>query len=139
MEQVVGQKCIHCQKTIESIVEGWFCRACGQPVHRECTRPDLPITPDCCESCGAAIDSEEAVRQRLEQLNQIESQRESQNAFRSQHFYTDFKQRSEGRWELISGLLLVVAGTAAACLIGPLGLLAVLGGVIMIGRSYTKF
>src|SRR4051794_2768276 len=50
--QLVGMKCVACQKTISSIVEGVFCLDCGNPVHRMCMRATVLAEPGICARCG---------------------------------------------------------------------------------------
>jgi len=51
--QLVGEKCIHCQKEITSILEGQFCLGCGQPVHHQCLPASTEVSPEGCPRCGA--------------------------------------------------------------------------------------
>ena len=38
--QLVGEKCILCGKSVDSIVEGAFCSGCGNAFHHDCDFPD---------------------------------------------------------------------------------------------------
>jgi hypothetical protein len=60
--QLVGEKCILCGKSVDSVLEGAFCAGCGSAFHHDCTNPDaawekashcsrcigqLPTAPEC--------------------------------------------------------------------------------------------
>jgi hypothetical protein len=83
MEQIVGQSCVLCRKTIDSIAEGQFCRFCGQAVHNSCMVRTIDVPDNQCEWCGARLDDGGAVRQRLEVLQRIEAERNRQDALRA--------------------------------------------------------
>jgi hypothetical protein len=92
IEQLVGQKCVRCQKPIESIVEGAFCPGCARPVHGSCMCPGLGDLPERCERCGNLIDDPDAVQQRLVELQSFEQARTQQIALREADGY-DFGRR----------------------------------------------
>ncbi len=54
MLQLVGQKCVLCEKRIDSILEGKFCTACRCPIHLDCRKKES-TEPDTCLSCGAPL------------------------------------------------------------------------------------
>ena len=73
IEQLVGQRCVQCQNTIDSIVEGDYCLACAQPVHWKCVCPGIGHFPERCEQCGSMIDDTNAVQRRLDELRNLKS------------------------------------------------------------------
>jgi hypothetical protein len=65
MRQLVGQSCIYCQHVIESIYEGRFCDACGNPIHNNCLDSrSIPIEADRCQVCGGDLESSIAKEER---------------------------------------------------------------------------
>jgi hypothetical protein len=66
MRQLVGQNCVHCQYVIDSIYEGQFCGACGNPIHNKCLGSStIFIAPsDRCRVCGGDLESSIAQEER---------------------------------------------------------------------------
>lgn len=56
MQQLVGLACVHCSRTIGSIIDGCFCPTCGCPMHTKCMRPAHSYSPDVCSECGTKED-----------------------------------------------------------------------------------
>ncbi|MBM3995048.1 MAG: hypothetical protein FJ303_12970 [Planctomycetes bacterium] len=52
MPQLIGLQCVKCQKGIASVLEGFFCDGCGNPVHRKCGITDGSALADRCPLCG---------------------------------------------------------------------------------------
>lgn len=53
MTQLVGHKCLLCQRRIFTVLDGMFCPKCHCAVHHACIKPDeLPRSPIHCPSCG---------------------------------------------------------------------------------------
>jgi hypothetical protein len=65
--QLVGQICVFCRKSVDSIVEGQFCSACGAPHHHDCRRTDRIATAFCkCPVCGCtALPANDRVEDRF--------------------------------------------------------------------------
>lgn len=61
LPQLIGMKCVACQKSIGSVLDGAFCEACGNPAHRKClaTRAAGPADPPSgqCPACGGNAES----------------------------------------------------------------------------------
>ena len=56
MAQLVGSRCVICEREIDSILEGRFCRTCGSPVHKACLNQGNSATrPGHCAACGANL------------------------------------------------------------------------------------
>ena len=72
LQQLVGLKCINCQRTVDSIVEGRFCVGCQSPVHKDCiVPPDEANASGRCRVCGANL-SEAAELAKIERLTRPE-------------------------------------------------------------------
>jgi hypothetical protein len=57
MRQLVGCLCVFCRQRISDIVEGEFCAACENPIHRRCTNsrtkyPRMRL----CSTCGCDLE-----------------------------------------------------------------------------------
>jgi hypothetical protein len=52
LPQLIGLQCVTCQKSISSIVDGAFCDACGNPMHRKCLGTVTQVQPNGCAKCG---------------------------------------------------------------------------------------
>jgi hypothetical protein len=63
MLQLVGCRCVRCQQIISSIVEGEFCRDCGNPVHKHCAALSASSTGKC-TTCGGEVSNPMAVEGR---------------------------------------------------------------------------
>src|SRR4051794_25601281 len=73
--QLVGLKCVFCDKTIGSVVEGQYCSACGAPHHNACAKKPVshrsvayrrfgrnsdragaaPSVAQTCQTCGSIV------------------------------------------------------------------------------------
>jgi hypothetical protein len=71
MTQLVGLRCVRCEREIWSDSEGCFCLACGTPSHHHCSDPDqTPASASRCAACRCNLDNPFAVRFREEQRRQ---------------------------------------------------------------------
>jgi hypothetical protein len=134
--QVVGQKCVVCGRFIESIVEGTFCVGCGQPVHRQCLKADTNPGSNQCDQCGTVLDDPAVIRQRLEELRSISSERKTQDALRTEYGPDYGKRRSAGRSELYIGIALTLFGFVGIFTFFGLILLGV--GIVLMCRGINK-
>ncbi len=54
MRQLVGEPCVFCQKTVDSILEGRFCDTCGSAYHYICRPPGQAASVSgACVTCGS--------------------------------------------------------------------------------------
>ncbi len=73
MTQLVGLRCVRCQREIWSDSEGRFCLACGTPSHHHCSDPDqTPPDASRCPACRCNLDNPFAGGFREEQQRQQE-------------------------------------------------------------------
>jgi hypothetical protein len=67
MAQLVGSRCMFCQKTIGSIVEGEFCPTCSHSYHHKCRNAaTIPSDATKCKRCGSDIAASLVARERQE-------------------------------------------------------------------------
>jgi hypothetical protein len=52
MPQLVGSKCVTCQQSIPSVMDGAFCPRCGNPAHKLCLECARTALEGKCEICG---------------------------------------------------------------------------------------
>ena len=52
LPQLIGLKCVTCQKSIGSVIEGTFCTTCGNPVHQKCVGAAQQAPAERCPQCG---------------------------------------------------------------------------------------
>jgi hypothetical protein len=52
LPQLTGMKCVTCQKSIGSIIDGAFCAGCGNPVHQKCVGVSQQALAERCPQCG---------------------------------------------------------------------------------------
>jgi hypothetical protein len=51
--QLVGEKCVLCGKSVDSILEGAFCANCAGAFHHDCVDPYADEKPRLCSRCGS--------------------------------------------------------------------------------------
>jgi hypothetical protein len=74
MNQLVGLRCLRCEKEIWSDAEGCFCLTCGTPHHHRCAYPDrTPATASRCPACQCTLDNRFAVQFRDELRRRAEA------------------------------------------------------------------
>jgi hypothetical protein len=53
LPQLIGLKCVICQKQVDSVREADFCSRCGNPVHNACLEHgDIKVSAGTCADCG---------------------------------------------------------------------------------------
>lgn len=81
MPQLVGKPCVICRQPIISILDGDFCRECGNPVHNACkASPEAIVKPDHCATCGgdpADFEAQQALHEREARRRQAEGRKQA--------------------------------------------------------------
>jgi hypothetical protein len=66
LPQLIGLKCAACQKAVVSVLDGEFCEACGNPIHKRCIGAADRPSAHRCERCGCDPNTELAREVRRE-------------------------------------------------------------------------
>ena len=77
LPQLIGLKCVICQKQVDSVREADFCSRCGNPVHNACLEHgDVKVSEGRCADCGGDPRDPVAVEVRKERklLDVLENQ-----------------------------------------------------------------
>lgn len=79
LPQLIGHQCVTCQKSIASVIDGVFCEACGNPVHKRCVGA-AQAAADKCSQCGGDGASEVAKEVRRIRGMQSQAEQRAQSA-----------------------------------------------------------
>jgi len=129
MRQLVGLRCVLCEKSVGNILEGRFCESCGCPIHTKCVRSGTVASLGAgCNACGATpedVGREKALHQQDERERRAESVG---------------RPNSESEWPVLLALAHRFRSPLALRLQEDRGFLEwELGQIRLIGRRFHEF